>query len=69
MAAQALPCRAGSKPEYTKYVYFFRKFSDFNKKLFNITKFKLKKYDFTLNNVIKIYLVAFLLMGRAMSLG
>jgi hypothetical protein len=26
------------------------------KKLFNITKFKLKKYDFTLNNVIQIIL-------------
>jgi hypothetical protein len=36
------------------------------KKLFNVTKFELKKYDFILNNVIKTYFIIFLLMGRGM---
>jgi hypothetical protein len=43
-------------------VIFSHKFSDFNKKLFNVTKFE--KHDFTLNNVIKICFAAFLLTGR-----
>jgi hypothetical protein len=59
-----MPARPSPKPGYTKYVYFSHKFSDFNKKLFNVTKFELK-HDFTLNNVIKICFVAFLLMGRS----
>jgi hypothetical protein len=43
-------------------VIFSHKFSDFNKKLFNVTKFE--KHNFTLNNIIKICFAAFLLTCR-----
>jgi hypothetical protein len=42
------------------YIYFPKNFVFLIKKLFNIIKFKLKIYDFTLNNVIKNIFIIFL---------
>jgi hypothetical protein len=45
---------------------FSYKFSDFNKKIFIITKFELKIYDVILNNAIKIFYSIFINgLGRA----
>jgi hypothetical protein len=42
------------------YIYFFINFVFLIKNLFNIIKCKLKIYDFTLNNIIKIVYIIFL---------
>jgi hypothetical protein len=63
MAHQALPCQASPKPRYTKYV-FSHKFSYLNKNYLMSLNLK-QKYNFTLNNEIKIYFIACLLTGRA----
>jgi hypothetical protein len=41
------------------YIYFFINFIFLITKLFNIIKFELKIYDFTLNNVIKLFYLIF----------
>jgi hypothetical protein len=41
------------------YIYFSNEFCIFNLKLFNIINFKLKIYNFSLNNIIKIFYIIF----------
>jgi hypothetical protein len=60
------PYRVGParSPDRFSYIYFSINFVFLITKLFNIIKFELKIYDFTLNNVIKIFYIIFL-PGRA----
>jgi hypothetical protein len=51
--------RLARSPNRFSYIYFFHKFYVLITKLFNIIKFELKIYDFTLNNVIKIFYIIF----------
>jgi hypothetical protein len=59
LGRRALPCQVGPKSGYAIIYLFLYKFCLLIKKLFNIIKFELKIYDFTLNNIIKNILYHF----------
>jgi hypothetical protein len=50
---------AGPKPRYIFYFCFSLLSLFFIKKTFNITKFKIKKHDFSLNIKIKLFYTIF----------